>query len=108
METIKKVLKFLLTILYNKKYRKGSLYGAGIFPFWIYIKFFGKPVYKLCRRIGINRFFSLMGANVLGSLSHVGFFSTFDLKTVVYFIGSLFLLTGIFYGLHFMYSKSRN
>ena len=87
--------------LYNPIYGgRKSLYGAGVFPFWIYIKYFGKPVYKKARKIGLNTYFSLMAANILGSLAHVGFFINETASTVFWFIGSLILFAGYFFGIH--------
>lgn len=82
-------------ILFNPKYYQGSLYGSGIFPFWLYIAFWGKPVYKFTRRLGFNRYFSLMSANIIGSASHAKFFSNgiLDIPT---FIISLITMTILF------------
>lgn len=62
-------------ILVNKKYTSGSLYGYGIFPYWLYVKFIGKPIYKFMRRRKVPVFHSLMAANIIGSGFHVGWFS---------------------------------
>lgn len=94
------VMRRLVSILFNKKYCKGSLYGAGIFPFWLYIKFFGKPVYKIARKKGFNVYFSIMCANVLGSASHVNFFIHRNPLSLIYFLLSLLLFTTIFYVFH--------
>ncbi len=97
----KKLLTIIWLFLYNPKYAgRKSLYGAGIFPFWIYIKYFGKPIYKKARKVGLNTYFSLMAANILGSLSHVKFFLNPKPESVLYFIWSLILFAGIFYGIH--------
>ena len=106
--TLHKPLKPLLVLcgvigrfLYNPIYGgRKSLYGAGVFPFWIYIKYFGKPVYKKARKIGANTYFSLMSANILGSLAHVNFFINGTASTILWFIGSLILFSGIFFGIH--------
>lgn len=103
-----KLPKWLYTIfgvigrfLYNPIYGgRKSLYGVGVFPFWIYIKYFGKPVYKKARKLGINTYFSLMAANILGSLAHVNFFINGTASTILWFIGSLILFAGIFFGIH--------
>lgn len=88
-------------ILFNKKYTKGSLYGAGVFPFWLYIKFFGSPVYKFCRKRGLPEIPSLMGANILGSCFHVSFFAS-GFRDVPAFFISLITMALIF---HFMHMK---
>jgi len=98
--------KQILSVLYNKKYSKNVLYGGGIFPFWIYLKYFGRPVYKKARKAGINIYFSIMCANVLGSLFHVHFFSRMDLESVIYFMLSLLICTSLFYGIHKSYRKN--
>lgn len=79
---------------------KNSLYGAGVFPFSIYIKYFGKPVYKKARKLGANTYFSLMAANILGSLIHVSFFINGTPIKILWFIGSLILFTSLFFRLH--------
>lgn len=86
-------------ILYNKKYANGSLYGGGVFPFWLYIKFFGNPVYKLCRKRGLSKIPSLMAANIPGSCFHVSFFSS-GLRDVPAFIVSLVMMALIFHFLN--------
>lgn len=83
-------------IIFNRKYSSGSLYGFGVFPFWLYIAFFGKPIYKLSRKIGLNQFFSLMMANILGSVFHVNFFSS-GLYDIPAFIISLFTMASVFW-----------
>jgi hypothetical protein len=83
-------------IIFNPKYSRKSLYGAGIFPFWLYIAFFGKPVYKFSRKLGLNQFFSLMMANILGSLCHVTFFAN-GLIEIPAFIISLFTMASAFW-----------
>lgn len=83
-------------ILFNPKYAKGSLYGAGIFPFWLYIKFFGKPVYLFSRKLGMNKYFSLMMANIPGSVFHAHFFDS-GIIDLIPFIISLFSCAGCFY-----------
>ena len=97
--------KQFLNILYNKKYSKNTLYGGGIFPFWIYSKYFGRPVYKKARKAGINVYFSIMCANILGSLFHVHSFKNMELELVLYFILSLLIFTSIFYAIHKSYRK---
>jgi len=93
-------------IFLNKEYSRGSLYGAGIFPFWIYIKLFGKPFYKIARNLKCNKYFSLMSANLLGSAAHVNFFEKYDsVYTYIGFVGSLFLMTTIFYLFNKFYYK---
>lgn len=95
------MIKKIKNILYNPVYgRVNSLYGAGIFPFWIYIKYYGKPAYKLARRIGLNKYFSLMCANILGSLFHVSFFIKYNTIILCWFFISLILFSGIFYFIH--------
>ncbi len=87
--------------LYNPIYAgRNSIYGASVFPFWIYIKYFGKPVYKKARKLGANTYFSLMAANILGSLAHVRFFINGTASTILWFIGSLILCSGILFGIH--------
>ena len=105
--SLRNLLKPLLVLcgiirrfLFNKKYSRGSIYGAGVFPFWIYIKFYGKPVYRLSRKLGLNVFFSLMMANILGSAFHVGFFIIAKPMTFVWFIISLIIFTNVFYWNH--------
>jgi hypothetical protein len=90
------LLQVIKGILVNKKYSRGSLYGAGIFPFWLYIKFFGKPVYLFSRKLGMNKYFSLMMANILGSAFHVNFFESGVIDFIPFFI-SLFSCAGCFY-----------
>ena len=94
-------------ILFNKQYAKGSLYGVGVFPFWIYIKYFGKPVFKFCRRkLKLPRYWSIMASNILGSVAHVGFFlDGFNLKYIILFVGSLFIMTSLFWFTHILYQK---
>lgn len=87
----------LKLILFNPKYNRGSLYGGGYFIFWIYIKYFGKPMYKASRRLGFNKFFSLMYANILGSLAHVGFFIWPTKNNALIFIASLVICSAFFY-----------
>ena len=87
--------------LYNPIYGgRKSLYGAGVFPFWIYVKYFGKPVYKKARKFGINTYFSLMFANILGSLAHVNFFINGEFKDIIYFVISLLICATVFFILH--------
>ena len=93
-------LVILRRLLYNKKYANGSLYGGGIFPFWLYIKFFGKPVYKFCRRMGMTKYISLTFAHTLGALAHVGFFITFEPYKLLMFGASYAILPPIFWLLH--------
>lgn len=90
------MLEVIKRIIFNPKYAKGSLYGAGVFPFWIYIKFFGKPVYSFSRKLGMNKYFSLMMANILGSATHVNFFESGVIDFIPFFI-SLFSCSGCFY-----------
>ena len=94
------VMRRLVSALFNKKYCRGSLYGAGIFPFWLYIKFFGKPVYKMARKKGLNVYFSIMCANVLGSAFHVKFFIHQKPLSWVCFLLSLLFFTTFFYVFH--------
>ena len=94
-------MKIICNFLYNPNYAGSqSLYGAGIFPFWIYIKYFGKPMYRKARKVGLNKYLSLMIANILGSLAHVKFFINPEPESTLYFIGSLILFAGIFYLIH--------
>jgi len=86
-------------VLFNPKYSRNSLYGAGIFPFWLYIAFFGKPVYKFSRKLGMNQFFSLMMANILGSLCHVTFFAN-GLVEIPAFIISLLTMASAFWSIN--------
>lgn len=61
-----------IKILYNKKYGGNVLYGGGIFPFWLYLKFFGRPVYKFCRKkLNLPPFIALSMAHTLGGVAHV-------------------------------------
>lgn len=93
------MLTLVNRFFYNPKYRIGSLYGAGVFPFWLYIKFFGVPVYRFSRKLGLNKYFSLVMANILGSLTHVSFFSN-GVSDILPFFISLFSCGGVFYLLH--------
>lgn len=94
-------MRFISRLLYNPAYGGiKSLYGAGIFPFWLYIKYFGRPMYKRGRKLGFNKYFSLMMANILGSLFHVRFFINADIISIYLFIGSLIIFSGIFYLIH--------
>jgi len=97
---MKSTSKRIVNILYHPYYSKGSLYGAGVFPFWLYIKYFGKPVYKFCRkRLKLPKFFSVMASNLLGSAAHVGFFvSGFSWALILVFLISLFGMTLLFMG----------
>jgi hypothetical protein len=91
------------SILYNRKYASNSLHGAGYFPFWIYIKYFGKPVYKLARKAGINIFFSIMASCTLGSLLQVGFFIIYSRTLIFIFIALLLITTIAIYTVHKIY-----
>ena len=84
-------------VLFNPKYSRNSLYGAGVFPFWLYIAFFGKPVYKFSRKLGMNQFFSLMMANILGSVVHVGFFSNGLVEIPAFIISLLTMASGFWF-----------
>jgi hypothetical protein len=87
-------------LLFNPKYFSGSLYGVGVFPFWLYIAFYGKPVYRFSRkRLNLSRFFSLMMANIPGSAFHVGFFKH-GWTDVVGFVISLVTMTWTFTFMH--------
>lgn len=92
---INNMFHLVKSTLVNKKYTQGSLYGSGIFPFWLYIKFFGKPLYKKARRYHIPAFFSLMIANIPGSLAHVSFSLHFNKWTILLFIMSLLIFPGL-------------
>jgi len=93
--------EFICKILFNRRYAKGSLYGGGIFPFWLYIKFYGKPSYRFSRKLGLNKFMSLMVTNIPGSLFHIGFFlDGLTLGNIIGFIISIVIFPYIFYFYH--------
>lgn len=95
------LLVILRHAIYNKKYSKGSLYGLGIFPFWLYVKYFGKPVYRLCRKIGLPKYLSFCGAHTLGALFHINFFIIYDLSTsIILLIASYIIFPPLFYFPH--------
>ena len=98
----------LSKILYNDDYAQNSLYGAGIFPFWLYVKYFGKPVFKFCRRkLKFPMYWAIMAANILGSAAHVGFFIGGFVKSIIPFLISLFIMTSLFWAFHKIYSLRR-
>jgi hypothetical protein len=86
------LIKKFKTLMFNPAYTQGSLYGAGLFPCWLYIKYFGKPMYVRARRLGCNKYFSLMAANILGSGFHVDWFNN-GWEDVIPFIASLIIFT---------------
>lgn len=102
------MIKLLMPILYNKRYSYRSLYGSGIFPYWLYIKYYGKPAYVFSRKRGLNVYFSLMVANIPGSMFHVSFFKDGTLSELLWFVISLVIFTSLFYGVHKYYVHQRN
>lgn len=89
-------------ILYNKDYAKGSLYGFGIFPYWLYVKYLGKPIYKYCRRRKFSKYFSLNCAHVFGAAFHASFFLGAESlnSQLVKFIISFFVFPPLFWFIH--------
>ena len=95
--------------LYREDLNRGSLYGAGVFPFWIYVKYFGKPVFKFCKRkLKFPTYWAIMATNILGSAFHVGFFlGGFTMKMIILFLSSLFIMTSLFWIFHKIYLLKR-
>lgn len=88
-------------ILYNKNYANKSIYGAGYFPYWVYVKYFGKPMFKLGKKLKFNTYFSLMLSHILGAVAHSGFFiNGFTYLNCSFFIVSMIIFPFIFLNLH--------
>lgn len=89
-----------------------SLYGSGVFPFWLYIKFFGKPVYKFARKkLKLNVYFSINCAHVLGAFIHAIFPLITGTETTLFqfsltFVISFLIFPPLFYLTHKIYTFS--
>lgn len=90
-------------IFYNSNYDNKPLYGCGIFPFWIYLKYFGRPVYKFSRKkLKFNVYFSIFNSHFLGAFIHATPFLLEGkyFSSLIFFISSFIIFPFLFYLLH--------
>lgn len=90
-------------------WRREALYGAGVPPYAQYIKYIGKPLYKLGRKLKISKVGALAVANIPGSTAHVSgllYDKKWDTAALAFVISEV-LCVGVMFGIHKLRENSR-
>ena len=83
--------------------------GNPLYCLYPYVKYFGKPVYKFCRRrLRFNQYFSLAFSHILGALFHAGgmFIVSFYMWLLI-ILGSMVIFSLCLYFTHKSNIKKR-